>query len=388
MALLDFFKGKEKRMLRSEIMQMVNGYTPSFTTYSGGVYEMDLTVSAIHAFAKHVSKANPKVLGNGYKNLATQFQFKMNDDMTTSQFLYRAATIYKCENNVFIIPITDDYGFIIGWYPVSTIGSKIVIVKNEKMLSFRVNSSEEIIPYKEVIHLKSHHYSSELFGDSNRSLSSTMDLIDIQNQGITNGIKQSSFIRFIAKIAQNLKPEDVARERDRLAKSNLSIENNSGVFMFDQKYEDVKQVDSKPFIVDAEQSSYIRTNVYNYFGVNENILQNKFDEIGWGSYYEGEIEPFLIQLSQAMTVKMFTDKELAYKNQILWESSRLQYADTNTKLNLITQLYDRGFLTHNQGLEIMNLPKRLDGDKYFIRLEYTDTDNIGKREEEKELTDD
>lgn len=388
MALLDFFKGKEKRMLRSEIMQMVNGYTPSFTTYSGGVYEMDLTVSAIHAFAKHVSKANPKVLGNGYKNLATQFQFKMNDEMTTSQFLYRAATIYKCENNVFIIPITDDYGFIIGWYPVSTIGSKIVIVKNEKMLSFRVNSSEKIIPYKEVIHLKSHHYSSELFGDSNRSLSSTMDLIDIQNQGITNGIKQSSFIRFIAKIAQNLKPEDVARERDRLAKSNLSIENNSGVFMFDQKYEDVKQVDSKPFIVDAEQSSYIRTNVYNYFGVNENILQNKFDEIGWGSYYEGEIEPFLIQLSQAMTVKMFTDKELAYKNQILWESSRLQYADTNTKLNLITQLYDRGFLTHNQGLEIMNLPKRLDGDKYFIRLEYTDTDNLGKHEEEKEITDD
>lgn len=388
MALLDFFKGKEKRMLRSEIMQMVNGYTPSFTTYSGGVYEMDLTVSAIHAFAKHVSKANPKVLGNGYKNLATQFQFKMNDDMTTSQFLYRAATIYKCENNVFIIPITDDYGFIIGWYPVSTIGSKIVIVKNEKMLRFRVNSSEKIIPYKEVIHLKSHHYSSELFGDSNRSLSSTMDLIDIQNQGITNGIKQSSFIRFIAKIAQNLKPEDVARERDRLAKSNLSIENNSGVFMFDQKYEDVKQVDSKPFIVDAEQSSYIRTNVYNYFGVNENILQNKFDEIGWGSYYEGEIEPFLIQLSQAMTVKMFTDKELAFKNQILWESSRLQYADTNTKLNLITQLYDRGFLTHNQGLEIMNLPKRLDGDKYFIRLEYTDTDNLGKHEEEKEITDD
>lgn len=389
MALLDFFKGKEKRMLRSEIMQMVNGYTPSFTTYSGGVYEMDLTVSAIHAFAKHVSKANPKVLGNGYKNLATQFQFKMNDEMTTSQFLYRSATIYKCENNVFIIPITDMYGLIVGWYPISTIGSRIIVVNNVRMLHFRINNIEKAIPYDEVIHLKSHHYSNELFGDSNRSLDSTMNLIDIQNQGITNGIKQSSFIRFIAKIAQNLKSEDITRERDRLAKDNLSIENNSGVFMFDQKYEDIKQVDSKPFIVDAEQSSYIRTNVYNYFGVNENILQNKFDEVGWGSYYEGEIEPFLIQLSQAMTVKMFTDKELAFKNQILWESSRLQYADTNTKLNLITQLYDRGFLTHNQGLEIMNLPTRIDGDKYFIRLEYTETENLGKQEDKtKEVEDD
>lgn len=388
MALLNFFRGKEKRMLRSELMQMVNGYTPSFTTYSGGVYEMDLTVSAIHAFAKHVSKANPKVLGSGYKNLATQFQFKMNDEMTTSQFLYRAATIYKCENNVFIIPITDDYGFIIGWYPISTVNARIVLVGNERVLHFRVNSVEKAIPYQEVIHLKSHHYSNELFGDSNRSLSSTMNLIDIQNQGITNGIKQSGFIRFIAKIAQNLKEEDITKARDNLVKNNLSIENNSGVLMFDQKYEDVKQIDSKPFIVDAEQSNHIRTNVYNYFGVNENILQNKFDEIGWGSYYEGEIEPFLIQLSQAMTVKMFTDKELAFKNQILWESSRLQYADTNTKLNLITQLYDRGFLTHNQGLEIMNLPTRMDGDKYFIRLEYTDTDNLGKHEEEKELTND
>ena len=38
----------------------------------------------------------------------------MNDDMTTSQFLYRAATIYKCENNVFIIPIADQNRAVIG----------------------------------------------------------------------------------------------------------------------------------------------------------------------------------------------------------------------------------------------------------------------------------
>ena len=374
MALLDVFKTKEKRMLRSEITKMISGYSPSFTTYAGGVYEMDLTVSAIHAFAKHCSKANPKVLGNSYKNLAKLFQFKMNDQMTTSQFLYRTATIYRCENNVFILPITEPSGAIIGWYPISTIGTNIIVTNGVLMLKYRVNNKEMAIPYDEVIHLKSHQYKHELYGDSNRSLMPTMELIDIQNQGIQNGIKQSGFIRFIAKISQTLKPDDIKKERDMLVANNLSIENNSGVMMFDQKYEDIKQVDSKPFIIDAEQSTYIRNNVYNYFGVNENILQNKFDEIGWGSYYEGEVEPFLIQLSQAMTVKMFTDKELAFNNQIIWESSRLQYADTNTKLNLITQLFDRGFITHNQGLEIMNLPTREGGDSYHIRLEYDDKD--------------
>jgi hypothetical protein len=381
----DLFKSREARMLQTDLVKMVTGYSPVFSTYSGGVYEMDLTVSAIDSFARHVSKANPKIKGTSYKNIEKQFEVYMNETMTTSQFLYRAATIYKCENNVFIIPIYDQYQFIVGFYPVSTVGAMVTNVNGELMLKYVINGRTHAIPYKEVVHLKSHHYRNELVGEGNSSLYATLNLLNTQNQGIIDGVKQSATIRFIAKIANILKPSDMKTERERLLADNFGSDNNGGVLLFDGKYADIKQVDSKPFIVDAEQSNYIRGNVYNYFGTNEAILQNKFNEQQWGAYYEGEIEPFLIQLSQAMTRVMFTNREISFGNMIIWESSRLQYADTATKLSLITQLFDRGFLTHNQGLKIMNLPPRDDGDQYFIRREYAEIHDIDKPVEVQEI---
>ena len=88
--------------------------------------------------------------------------------------------------------------------------------------------------------------------------------------------------------------------------------------MFDNKYADVKQIESKPFVVDADQMKAIQANVFNYFGTNEKILQNSFDEETWGAYYEGKIEPFAIQLSLVMSNMTFTDRELAQNNSIMW----------------------------------------------------------------------
>ena len=367
-------------MLRSDLVKMVVGYQPSFTSYNGGVYEMGLTVSAIDTFARHISKANPKIKGTAYKNLESQWQVRINDTMTMQQFLYRTATIFKCENNVFIIPIYDQYHFICGLYPVSSLGSKIQTINGTLMLKYQMENKEYAIPYLEVGHLRNHQYKNELYGDNNNAIASTMELLNIQDQGIINGVKQSATIRFLAKLTNIMKPEDMKKERIRIAEDNLNVDNQGGVLIFDNKYSDIKQVDSKPFIVDAEQATYIRTNVYNYFGVNEDVIQNKFNEDSWGAYYEGSLEPFLIQLSQVITSMLFTPKELAYGNYVIFESTRLQHANTTTKLNLITQLFDRGFINHDMGLEILNLPPLPDGkgQKFYIRLEYADVDNLGK----------
>lgn len=380
MGIFDRFRQKpEVRMLKDELVKMVVGYQPSFSTYSGGVYEMDLTVSAIDTFARHISKANPKIKGKAYTNLSKQWQVRMNDTMTTQQFQYRLATIFKCENNAFIIPIYDAYrATIVGLYPVSTIGSEIKAINGELMLKYKLNQKDYAIPYAEVGHMRSHHYKNELYGDSNYPLNATMELMSVQNQGIINGVKQSATIRFIGKIANMIKDDDIDKMRTNFRDSNLTSENQGGIALYDGRINDLKQVDSKPFIVDAEQAAFIRENVHNYFGTNTDIMQNKFNEDTWGSYYEGELEPFLIQESQVITSMLFSGKELAYDNYVVFEATRLQHANTATKLSLITQLFDRGFISHNQGLEILNLPPIPDGDKRFIRLEYADVDNLGK----------
>ena len=146
--------------------------------------------------------------------------------------------------------------------------------------------------------------------------------------------------------------------------------------MFDSKFADVKQIESVAQVVNPRQQEYIRESVYEYFGTNGKILTNTYTEDEWDAYYEGKIEPFAIQVSQVLSQMTFAPRELSSGNMILATTNRLQYASNATKLQVVTELFDRGFLTHNQGLEVFNLSPIDGGDKHFIRREYTEIDKL------------
>jgi hypothetical protein len=380
----NLFVEKRKMRILSEAFQMFNGYSPSFTSFSGGIYEMDLTRASVHALATHTSKLNPVIKGKAYRSLEKVLQMQPNDFMTTQQFLYRLRTIYEVENNAYIIPIYGDKDQIVGLYPISTMGSQLVRIEGKIYLRYTLNGITSAIEYERVGHLKKHHYLNEFFGSNHNALYPTMELINTQNQGIVEGIKQSASIRFIGKLINTLIPEDVEKERARFIENNLSSNNNGGILLYDNKYAEVKAIDSTPWTIDDKQSELVKKNVFNYFGVNEPILQNSFDENQWDSFYEGAIESFAIQLSQVVTCMLFTQGEIKNSNIVMFESSRLQYASNTTKLNIVEKLFDRGFMSHNQGLAIFNLPSIPNGDKLYIRKEYAEVSKLDKEVEDGE----
>lgn len=356
----------------------LNAYTPVFTTYNGGLYEMELTRAAIHAFASHASKLKPEIQGNAYKNLEKTLQFKPNPFMDTSKFIYRLATILSVNTTAFIIPLyAEDYETIIGYYPILPQRTEIIDVKGEAWLRYTfANGQKASIELSRVGILTNYQYKDDFFGDGNNALMPTLQLLQTQKEGIEEGIKQSAMIRFMAKLGNSLRPEDIKKERDRFSKDNLSADNTTGVLMFDSKYSDVQQIESKPFIVDAEQMKLIQNNVFNYFGVNESILQNSYNEDQWNAWYEGKIEPFALQLSLVMSNMTFTQKELSFGNSIIFTANRMQQASNNTKLQVSTQLFDRGILTTNQVMDIWNMAHVEDGDKRYIRREYTEVNKL------------
>lgn len=364
--------------------KLMSAYTPVFTTYDGGVYEMELTRAAIHAFATQCSKLKPEMSGTAHKDLGARLQYKPNRFMDTTKFLYRLATILSVCNTAFIVPVTDDTGMsITGYYPILPTMCEVVDYGGKPWMRYTFSTGEKAaIEFDRVGILTQFQYKNDLFGENNLALNPTMQLINVQNQGIIEGVKQSANIRFMAKLANIFKSTDISAERKRFTEENLSYENNSGVLMFDGKYADVKQIESKPFIVDADQMKVIQNNVYTYFGTNEKILQNAFSEDEWGAYYEGKIEPFAIQLSLVMSNMTYTEREIAHGNNIMWTANRLQYASNKTKLDVVTQLFDRGMLTRNGGREIFNMSPVKDGSKFFIRGEYLEYGNARKKEDE------
>ena len=219
-------------------------------------------------------------------------------------------------------------------------------------------------------------YNDDLFGEDNRPLNPTMQLLHTQNEGIINAVKNSANIRFLAKVANMLKPEDIKKERERFTADNLSEDNKSGMIIYDGKFSELKQVDSKPYTVNALQMQQINENVFMHFGTNMDILTNKYDENTWNAYYEGKIEPFAIQLSIVMSNMTFTPTEITRGNMITWTANRLQYASNATKLQVSTQLFDRALLNRNGVMDIWNMAHVEDGEKYYIRKEYTEVSEL------------
>ncbi|HKM44345.1 MAG TPA: phage portal protein [Dysgonamonadaceae bacterium] len=375
----------------TEYLETINGYTPSFQSFDGGMYETELIRSVVHAKAKHTAKLTPHVIGSAYKNFESVLKHKPNEFQSIYDFLYRLRTLYEVDTYAFIVPIyTEGTMHIKGLYPLKTERVELKEIKGVVYLRYLFNNGKRaMIPYEEVGVLKKMNYRDEHFGDGNQVLHNSMSLIDLQNQGIQDAIRQSAKIRFMARIGQNMRPEDIEKERENFSKTNLSSDNQSGVMMFDTKYVSVDQIKSQPYTADEKQIEFIKNNVYSYFGINEDILQNKFNEDTWNAFYEGEVEPFAIQLSQAITNMMFTSTQKAHGNEIHFSANRLQYASNTTKLEVSRALFDRGIFGSDDVAEIWNLPKTGDNRKY-IRKEYAemlriDDDTITQVEVDEEI---
>ena len=220
-----------------------------------------------------------------------------------------------------------------------------------------------------------YQYKNDLFGESNRALLPTMELIHIQNQGIQEGVKSAATYRFMAQLSNFSKAEDLKKERLRFTEENFARESKGGgLLLFPNTYTNIKQVDVKPWVVDADQAKAIRENVFYYFAVNEDILTNKAYGDAWAAFYEGAIEPFAIQLSEVLTKMLFTLREQSQGNKVVISANRIQYMSNADKLAVTQGFADRGMATIDELREIWNLPPLPNdlGKKIPIRGEYYD----------------
>lgn len=358
------------------MFRTLTAYQPRFTSWGGAIYESEIIRAAIDARARHISKLRVELIGSANPSLQSKLRQGPNQWQTWSQFLYRASTILDINNNCFVVPVFDERMIITGIFPVLPSSCDLLEYDKELWLRYRFSSGEiGAVEFRKCAVLTKHQYRSDFFGDSNAALGDTMQLIHIQNQGIEEAVKNTSTFRFMAQLTNFAKPEDLAKERKRFTKENLATESEAGGFLlFPNTYKDIKQIDVKPYTVDHEQMKLIRENVYNYFGVNEDVLQNKAYGDAWSAFYEGAIEPFAVQFSEAMSKALFSERERAQGSQLMLTANRLQYMSNKDKLDVSSQLLDRGIFSINDVREIWNLPPVEGGDTRVIRGEYYSAD--------------
>ena len=368
----------------------LTAYTPAFTSWGGALYESELIRAAIDAIARHAGKMSLDIHGTANPKLRVRLRTGPNEWQTMYQFVYRLVTILEMQNNAFIVPVLEYNARgdleIRGYFPILPSLTEILDVDGDPWMKYSFRNGETgYIEMERVGILNKFQYEDDFFGENNQALATTMDLISMQQQGIKEGIKNGATFRFMARLNNFLSPNDLAEERKRFNRENLQGE-SGGVLLWPNTYSDPKQIDQKPFVVDADQMKLIQENVFNYFGVNMDVLQNKAVGDSWAAFYDGKLEPIAVQLSQAMTRMSFTRREIAQGNSVTVSANRLQYASTKEKLDVSSQMADRGIMNRNEIREIWGLPPIEGGDMFLVRGEYKDPDNGTEEIEEVSVT--
>ena len=389
-----FFRKKQQQTIsekeRSKVIPF-NTETWHYVRFSGHLLDIDTIVACIDALARNLAKMELSAIRKDKDNISitdktsdvAKVLKRPNKYQTQYDFIYKVAALYFATNNAYIWPEYDESGNLINLWPINCASAKLYEKDGIELLRFQLHHNHWFtVPYSQIIHLKNHYMKDDIFGDSNHAFSSIAELMDAQQQGIKGGIKNSALIRGLLKAAQVMKEEDIKAARDRFIQDNFAVENNGGVLFVDGKF-DYTNIESKPYVVDADTMKFTQEKAYSYFGVNEDFLQNKFDSAGYESVYEGRLEPWAIYLTQALTDGIFTTRMQSFGNQIVANMARLKYQSLSSITNMISTTRELGLFTRDEYREMLGYeplgPDR-GGDEIMVAVNNYDSNTTSDQE--------
>ncbi|MEB4894257.1 phage portal protein [Bacillus thuringiensis] len=382
MGLFDKIFGKKQAPTTTRF-EMINDNGGGFFSWHGDIYQSDIIRACIRPKAKAVGKLIAKHIrdnGNEFKiNPEPYIRFILEEPnplMTGQMFQEKMAIQLELNHNAFAYIKRDDYGYATEIYPIPCTTVEVVEgAYGDIFLKFYFKNGKQMtIPYTDVIHLRKDFNDNDFFGEHpGNALSQLMEIVTTTDQGIVKAIKNSAVVKWILKFKSVLKQEDIDNQVKNFVNNYLNIANDGGAASSDPRY-DLEQVKPEAFVPDSKQMQETVQRIYNFFNTNEKIIQSKYDENEWVSYFESEIEPLALQLSGEFTRKLFTKRERGSGNKIIFESSNLQHASMSTKLNL-TQFVDRGMMTPNEVRRILNMGPIEGGDRVLMRLDMAPIDS-------------
>ena len=364
------FPKKYREPVGVERWAPLTAYSAVFRSWRGEIYEFDQVRSAIDTLARNTSKLQIEMTGTAKGKMRTKLKVRPNPYQTWTQFWYRTRTIFEMQNNAIIVPILGEYDEVVGLFPVLPSSCEVVTIKGVECLRYKfANNKTAAIELEKCGIITKHQYKNDIFGDPNTALNQTCELLDLNKQAIRQAIEGSNSFKFMARMGNFAKDEDIEAERKRIKAANMK-DKDGFLLLFSNLISEPKQIDYKPYTVDEKQIALINANVEKYYGVSAEAIKNELTGDKAAAFYEGAIEPFAIQASEVITNMLFTPLEQSTGNGFFLTANRIQFMTNSEKLSVSSSMADRGLMTINEIREIWNLAPIDGGDRLVARGEY------------------
>lgn len=356
------FGNKDQNAIRDNILKLLSGYNATYTNISDNIEDNIIARQCINTIATHCAKMMPK---HYQKNKETKNHIqgaidyiiskKPNPFMTVYDFIYKTISLLLAQNNEYIYIDIDDKGYLRALYPLNPLFCTLVEYEKEVWLKFQfIDGNIYYVKYDRIIHLRNFYTKHDFYGDTNQVLDGSIETQTVADDGIKNAIKISASLRGVIKASQAmLKDKDIEKMKSDFVQSLLS--STDGIGGLDSRLE-FKEINLNPVLLDKEQLEMVNGNIYGYFMISEDIIKSKYTADDWNAFYESVLEPRAIQMGQAFTNAIFSEKAINEGHSIEFSVNRIKYAKTETKISLIKEAGALGLITVDEGREILDLP--------------------------------
>ena len=375
----------------------MNGFAPVFSQFGTSIYQSDVVQQALKCIVDEMKKLNPmhiRMEDNDpvpISNSSVQKVLKNpNQLMTTSEFLEKTMWMLLLNYNAFIIPtyytwVDPETGAerrrYDSLYPLNPAEVDFIEDASGRLFVkfyFR-NGETTTIAYDNVIHLKINYSVNEYMGGdmmgqpNHEGLVETLNLNRTLLQGVAKAMKSSYAVNGIVKyntLLSNGETEAALKELEQKLNNN-----ESGFLPLDLKA-DFTPLEKKIALVDEPTLKFIDEKILRNWGVPLCILKGDFTKSQYNAFYQKTLEPLIISVSQSLTKKLFTERELAFGNKIELYPKDLIFMTVEQTIEMVTLLANTGALFENEkraAFGLRPLPE-LEGKRY-MSLNWIDANN-------------
>jgi HK97 family phage portal protein len=365
LGLFDIFKQKFSK--KTKYANTLNGYTPIFSQFGDNIYASDVVQQAIYCIVTEIKKLTPqhvKKTGSDVIPVKSSIQAVLespNSLMTKSDFLEKVMWQLYFNYNSFIVPTyytwkdsngTEKRSYT-GLYPIQpTFVEFIQDVSDTLYVKLRfVNNYETTIPYKDIIHIRSHYSVNEFLGGNrqgqpdNCALLKTLQLNSDLLNGVAYAMKSSYAINGIVKYNSLMDGGKMEANLRELEKKLSKSEN--GFLPIDLSAE-FTPLERKIELVDPDTLEFIDSKILRHFGVPLCILTGDYTKEQYEAFYQKTLEPIILSLAEAFTKVLFTEREYQVGNRIQFLPRDLVFMTVSEKLEMIRLLGDSGTIYENE----------------------------------------
>lgn len=381
MGLFDIIFGRERTKEKAVELRLLDGFRASFSRFGGDIYDTALIRTCIDTIARNAAKLSPKhirategrfePLNKTIQRLVSE---QPNELDNAYSFYYKVVSQLYLYNNAYVFISRDASGVPIGLYPILPERTKLLEYQGNIYVEFKFSDQHRYVASlkDDVIMLKRFYCQSDIAGGNQDAIIKTMSFRHVMQEGIVNAIKTTANLKGYLKTTKTmLKPEDVKRTRDQFVNDFINNSDGTGIAGLDATT-DFQPLKMDPVTASDSQVDFINSEVKNYFGLCDEIIQSNYTEDQWNAFYESVLEPIAVQMSLEFSNKLFTLRERQFGNKIIFESNRLQYASNTTKVAIARYL--NNYLTMNEIREIFNLAPLEDGSKILQDLNHIDAE--------------